>query len=191
MNEIDSIVRRNMPLVPMIIKRMGLQDRYDDFVDIGWIGLVRGCWKYNPESGFTESTWLCKCIYNEICNEIKTENRKKRKDYDKVRVYLDSYYMDSDDTLIMDTIPSDFDIDNEFNTRYILQAVEETIKYDVGRRAKKCNHKQIVRDMFGVGTERLNNKQIQEKYNISHTLVTQIKKRFRKNLRKRLQFIID
>ena len=191
MKNIDSIVERNLPLVPMIIKRMGLQERYDDYVDVGWIGLVRGCWSYAPDSGYTESTFLCKCIYNEICNEIKHENRLKRKDYDIPKVYLDSLNFDDDDMSVYNTISDSFDVDSEFNYRYIKQAIEDTLRYDMGNRFKKVDHRIIVRHIFGFGERQMKYDDISKQYGISKAMIKNIKSKFKEKLLKRLEFILD
>lgn len=191
MKNIDSIVERNLPLVPLIIKRMGLQERYEDYVDVGWIGLVRGCWAYEPESGYAESTYLCTCIYNEICNEIKHENRLKRKDYDIPKVYLDSLNFDDDDMSVYNTISDSFDIDSEFNYRYIKQAIEDTIKYDMGKRFKKVDHRIIVRHIFGFGEQQMKYDDISKQFGISKAMIKNIKNKFKEKLLKRLEFILD
>lgn len=73
---IDELCERNMNLVPYMIYKMGLNKLRDDLLDIGYIGLVKGCKSYN--GSVAESTYLCTCIKIEIAKYMRYLKRGKR-----------------------------------------------------------------------------------------------------------------
>lgn len=186
MKNIDELCERNLKLVPYVINRLGLNNRFEDYVDVGWIGLVIGCKKYDENLGFNESTYLTSYIKYFIYNQLKYERKHNVIDNDIIS--LD--YSINDESFI-DFIPSDFDIDEEFNKSVIKQAIEECLKEDMDKRKTKVKHSDVIKDLYGINTEIMGAKDICKKYGISHTALHDIRNKFRRNLKKRLSLILD
>lgn len=188
MKNIDDLCERNLNLVPYVINKLGLRDKADDYIDIGWIGLVIGCKKYNKDLGYNESTFLTNYIKYYIYNQLRKERRALNglKEYDILSLDYDI----NDDTFI-DFIPSSFDIDKEFNVLIIKKAIKDCLNYDMTARKTKINHASVIKDYYGIGRKPVKAKEICQKYSISLTTLRDIRNKFRKNLRKRLRMILD
>ena len=70
----EKLVLDNINLIYLVLKRLKLYHEQEEYFDIGMIGLVRGATTFNKELGYSPTTYLYKCIYNEILKEI---NKKK------------------------------------------------------------------------------------------------------------------
>ena len=175
-NDITDIVNRNLNLVPYVMKKLGVLNKYDDYVDIGWIGLVVGCKKYDSSKDVKESTFLCDYIKYYILNQLFYERRQMRNNNDVEILSFDMQVIE--DESFYDCIPCDFDLEYEFNVSFILQEVNNVLMFDMKKHHGSLNHVDVVKD-------------IASKYNVSRETVQDIRQKFRKKLRKRLQFILD
>lgn len=189
MKNYDDIVTRNMQLVPYMINKMGLRKRQDDFIDIGWIALVKGAQKYKPDRGYAESTWLCRYIKYYFCRQLTYETRHCRNNANIEMLSLDC--MVTDDCFLYDAIPSNFNVESEFMVNYIITEIENVLLYDMSKNKKRLNHVDVVRDSYGIGTEQLTTGQMSKKYNVTRCTINAIQRKFKKKLKKRLEFILD
>lgn len=187
MKNINELCERNLNLVPYVINTLGLRNKEDDYIDIGWIGLVVGCKKYDETLGFKESTYLTNYIKYFIYSQLNYERRHKN----GLNQNIISLDFNINDESFIDFIPSDFDIDEEFNKSFIKQAINDCLKYDMTDRKTKVNHADVIKDLYGINTNPLKTKEISKKYGISHTAIRDIRNKFRRNLKRRLKLIID
>ena len=189
MKNCDDMIIRNLQLVPYMINKMGLRKRQEDFIDIGWIALVKGARKYNPDRGYAESTWLCKYIKYYFCRRLTYENRHCRNTSEIEIVSLDSQV--ADDCFLYDAIPSDFNVESEFMVTYIITEIENVLIYDMSKNKKVLDHSEVIRDSYGIGREKLTTGQMSDKYNVSRVTINAIQRKFKEKLKKRLEFILD
>lgn len=75
--EQDKLVLDNMNLVYFLVKKNFYLN--DDFIELGMIGLVKGVKSFDPSKGFKLSTYLSRCILNEI-NMYLRNNAKRNND---------------------------------------------------------------------------------------------------------------
>lgn len=197
MKDITDIVNRNINLVPYMIKQTGLARRYDDFVDMGWIGLCYGAQTYDESKG-KESTYIGMCIKHSLIKQIAYEHCKSRyKDYmGSDLLSLDKEYIDStgETFTLADVIPSTFDMDDEIIRMAYEDAVEdvlEQIDAKVYSYNKVKKHSEVIRDYFGFGVPKMRNIDIADKYNISLTTVGDITDKFKRKMQEKLKFYID
>lgn len=183
MKNINDIVERNINLVPFVLKRMGLIRKYDEYVDIGWIGLVYGAKNYDETKG-KESTFLYKSIKTAIQWYLSFENRQKRSGVEILS--LDYQYIDFDGNVwtLEETIGYD-NVDSHFFIIDFIDKIKVVLK-DMKNRGYKVRYDNVVCDYFGFGTIKLNNIEILQKYSISKRLLYDIIKLFRKKLKKEL-----
>lgn len=71
--EQEELVLNNLPLINLILKKYNLS--YDDYYDLGIIGLVKGAKSFDSNKGFKASSYLTKCITNEILLQIRKERK--------------------------------------------------------------------------------------------------------------------
>lgn len=88
-DNVEKLVTDNMRLVPHVLKGLGISlsnPDYDDFMQIGYIGLIKAAKTYDKGmSKFT--TYACTCIRNEILMHFRKENKKPSLVY-----FQDEYY---------------------------------------------------------------------------------------------------
>ena len=87
--EQQALVENNMRLVHHAIKRylpfLVKSKDYEDWAQIGMIGLCQAAKGYNPEAGTAFSTLACISVRNEITRELQRRNMKKRREPHFVR----------------------------------------------------------------------------------------------------------
>lgn len=188
-SDITEMVTRNLNLVPYVMKVLGVLNKYDDYIDIGWIGLVAGCRKYDSSKDVKESTFLCDYIKYYILNQLLYERRQMRNNNDIEIVSFDMQVIE--DESFYDCIPSDFNLESEFNVSFILQEINNVLTLDMKKHHGSLNHVDVVKDIFGIGVEKMAIKDIALKYNVSRETIQNVRDKFRKKLRKRLEFILD
>lgn len=186
-SDIDSMIIDNMYIVPDVIKKLALTHRYEDFIDIGWIGLVTGAQRYKSEFGVKPTTYLYNYVRGYILAQLNYENQSCRRYKDFIFIPLDK---DMKDATIKDFIIGDFNIDSEFNKLCIHEEIKKLLK-TLNSDGKKVSHASIVKDYFGINTKKLTTSEITKKYNVSRVTVKNIRDKFRKKLKENLKFILD
>ena len=76
----NKLIEHNLRLVAHIVKKFDVKDsETDDLISIGTIGLIKGVDSYNLDKNIKLTTYIAKCIQNEILmyfRSIKGENGK-------------------------------------------------------------------------------------------------------------------
>lgn len=66
------LIESNLRLVKIIAKKfLSSGEHFEDLVSIGTIGLIKGVNSFDPQRNFLLSTYLNKCIKNEILKHLK------------------------------------------------------------------------------------------------------------------------
>ena len=72
------LITRNLRLVAFIVKKYATtQIDQDDLISIGTIGLIKGLEKYNNSKGTKLSTYISRCIENEILMYLRSSKKTK------------------------------------------------------------------------------------------------------------------
>lgn len=98
----------NINLIYFVLKQLNMynKDGIDEYFDVGMLGLVKGLKTYSESKGVI-STYLVKCIRNEIVMELRNQKTGKRNNGVKP---ISMETPTKDKLTIGDTIKSDFDI---------------------------------------------------------------------------------
>ena len=98
----------NINLIYFVLKQLNMynKDGIDEYFDVGMLGLVKGLKTYSESKGVI-STYLVKCIRNEIVMELRNQKTDKRNNGVKP---ISMETPTKDKLTIGDTIKSDFDI---------------------------------------------------------------------------------
>ena len=62
-----------------LLKKYGLLNKQDDFIDLCYIGYTKALNTFNNKKNVTFTTYVYKCMENELKQEIRKQNMKKRK----------------------------------------------------------------------------------------------------------------
>lgn len=123
------LVEHNLRLVALIVKKFGFNNEViDDYISIGSIGLIKGIRSFDLSKGIKLSTYVCRCIDNEILMVLrKTKNKNKEISLDH------TLFSDENDNklTIIDTI---FDYNNDCE----LQFIEKEQKNNIINIISKC-----------------------------------------------------
>lgn len=178
----NELVKKNIGLIYYVIKKFNLNDKLDDYFDLGLIGLTNAINSYNEQLGFKFSTFATDCIKKEIIKEIHKNNCEKRLS-NKNSVSLQMQLSKNDD---------DFTLENVINNDYDLE--EEIIKKETTEILKKSmnfltkNERKVIIKYFGLfGNSQKQAKEIAVDLNVSKYRIYQL----RKNAERKIKIFLE
>ena len=163
------LIERNLRLVAHVAKKYNSANAdQEDLISIGTIGLIKGINSFNISKGARLSTYISRCIENEILMYLRSTKKLG------AEVYLE------------DTIGKDKD-DNSVTLKEVLENNEKNIEDEVDLKLKvkklynkikevlKDREKTIIELRFGLnGDKPKNQKQIAKMMGISRSYVSRI-----------------
>lgn len=171
------LIEHNLRLVSHISKKYySKSNDHDELISIGTIGLVKGVNSFKKEKNTKLSTYLAKCIQNEILMNFRTQKKA------------------SQDVYISDPI----DIDSEGNPLTLMDiiAVNDTISDDIDMKIKikqlykfideidDAREKAVIEKRYGLNNnEELTQREIAKELGISRSYVSRIEKKVINDLR--------
>ena len=166
MNE-EELILNNINLIYVVLKRMGLYHKADELYDIGLIGLVKGAKKYDPARGYSASTYLYRCIYNEFL----MSQRRVRSGREIPHYQLTSLSTEISDTITLEDVLQDTtNIEEEIIKKEQINTLYKEL-------AKLTEQEQlIIKLAFGLGEyKKTNQTKIGKMLNMSQAQVSRIK----------------
>ena len=163
------LIEHNLRLVAHVCKKYNNTNiDQDDLISIGSIGLIKGINSYNPEKSIKLSTYISKCIDNEILMYLRS-NKKTSSE-----VYLeDPIGKDKDDnTVRLGEVLENNDkpIEEEVDVKMKISKLYEKIK-----KVLKNRERTIIELRFGLnGKEPKTQKEIAKDMGISRSYVSRI-----------------
>ena len=163
------LIEHNLRLVAHVCKKYNNTNiDQDDLISIGSIGLIKGINSYNPEKSIKLSTYISKCIDNEILMYLRS-NKKTSSE-----VYLeDPIGKDKDDnTVRLGEVLENNDkpIEEEVDLKMKISKLYEKIK-----KVLKNRERTIIELRFGLnGKEPKTQKEIAKNLGISRSYVSRI-----------------
>lgn len=163
------LIEHNLRLVAHVCKKYNNTNvDQDDLISIGSIGLIKGINSYNPEKSIKLSTYISKCIDNEILMYLRS-NKKTSSE-----VYLeDPIGKDKDDnTVRLGEVLENNDkpIEEEVDLKMKISKLYEKIK-----KVLKNRERTIIELRFGLnGKEPKTQKEIAKDMGISRSYVSRI-----------------
>ena len=163
------LIEHNLRLVAHVCKKYNNTNiDQDDLISIGSIGLIKGINSYNPEKSIKLSTYISKCIDNEILMYLRS-NKKTNSE-----VYLeDPIGKDKDDnTVRLGEVLENNDkpIEEEVDLKMKINKLYEKIK-----KVLKNRERTIIELRFGLnGKETKTQKEIAKDMGISRSYVSRI-----------------
>ena len=75
----NMLIEHNLRLVAHIVKKFEVHDYdTDDLISIGTIGLIKGVDTYKPDKNIKLTTYIAKCIQNEILMYFRANNKNNK-----------------------------------------------------------------------------------------------------------------
>ena len=170
-NARDKLIEHNLRLVAHIVKKYEhKKDDEDDLISIGTIGLIKGIDSYSTSHSTRLTTYIARCIENEILmyyrankNLCKNISINESVGYDK----------EGNEITLMDILKTpapDFAID--------IHNQENINRLDKYFKVLTSREKEILELRYGLNdNDKLTQKEIAKKYDISRSYVSRIEKR--------------
>ena len=177
----NKLIEHNLRLVAHIVKKFdqGSADQ-DDLISIGTIGLIKGVDSYNKDKNIKLTTYVAKCIENEILMYLRKNASQKNEVSIDEPLNID---WDGNELLLSDVLGSDGDevgrgIEQEDERYLLLSFVCEL----------PPREKQIMEMRFGMnGYEEYTQKEVADALGISQSYISRLEKRIICKLKKQLE----
>jgi len=163
------LIERNLRLVAHVCKKYATTKvEQDDLISIGTIGLIKGINSFKVDKGVRLSTYVSKCIDNEVLMYLRS-NKKTN-----AEVYLeDTIGTDKDDnTVTLKEVleNNDRDVEDEVDLKFKVKRLYQKMK-----EVLKDREKLIIELRFGLdGNKPKTQKQIAKMMGISRSYVSRI-----------------
>ena len=155
------LIERNLRLVAHVCKKYSNSNvDQDDLISIGTIGLIKGINSFNVDKGSKLSTYVSRCIQNEVLMHLRSTkklnaevylNEPIGKDKDDNVITLQEV-LENDDKNIEDVVDTKFKIKNLYNKmKEILKDREKTIlELRFGLNGAKPKTQNEIANMMGI-----------------------------------------
>ncbi len=168
----NKLIEHNLRLVAHIVKKFDVKDsETDDLISIGTIGLIKGVDSYNLEKNIKLTTYIAKCIQNEILmyfRSIKGESYKNISLNESI-----CYDKDGNEINLIDVVK---DKSEDFDT--VIHTKDNIILLNSYLKLLTPREKQIIIKRYGLNnTKEQTQKEIAKEMNISRSYVSRIEKR--------------
>ena len=176
------LIERNLRLVAHVAKKYSSSKvEQDDLISIGTIGLIKGIKSFNVENGTRLSTYVSRCIDNEILMHLRATKKLG------AEVYLNEPIgKDKDDNVVtlQEVLENDErNIEDEVDIKLKIKLLYEKMK-----EVLKDREKTILELRFGLGGKKPKTQhEIAEMMGISRSYVSRIETKEKKKLSKEIQ----
>lgn len=121
----EKIVSDNINLIYMVLKKYGLYRKLDEYYDVGLIGLIKGVKTFDDSKGYSISTYLVRCITNEVLAYQRKMTMKKRGGGIKdISIYTP---INEEEKELLEVIPSNEDIEENIIKKEQLEMIYKEI----------------------------------------------------------------
>lgn len=178
--EVEVLILNNVKLIYVVLKRLGMYNytNIEKYYDVGMIGLVKGARKYDGSKGIKQSTYLTKCITNEILCTIRRENSSNRLSLNNTISLATPVY---DNIYLEDVLKADVDLEEEIEKK---ESIEEL--YQVLNELTAIEQIVVVYSFGLFGNDILNQNELGDKLNLRQGSISRIKLRSIEKLRRLL-----
>ena len=168
----NKLIEHNLRLVAHIVKKFETNgENTDDLISIGTIGLIKGVDSYNKDKNIKLTTYIAKCIQNEILmyfRSIKGENIKNISLNDSI-----GHDKDGNEISLMEVIK-----DNTEDFANSLQLKDDMLLVNDYLKLLSRREKEIIAKRYGLmNRKEQTQKDIANEMHISRSYVSRIEKR--------------
>lgn len=178
-NRTEAIIE-NQNLIYFVLKKIGKYDQHEELFDVGMIGLIKGVDSYNENKNVKLSSYLYKCILNELTMHLRKQNAKCRKG---LTISLSEEFYDGKGTIVTfeNMLESKVDIENEIHQKILMENVEHEFNNLTNLEKYVLDH------LFELhGKTRLTQKEIGEEIGYGQPYINRLKARALKKIREAL-----
>jgi len=174
----DKLIEHNLRLVAHIAKKYSSNSQdNEEFISIGIIGLIKGVNSFSEEKGYKLSTYVSKCIENEILMHIRA-NKKTQGDVSINNIIGTD--KDGNDMELVDILDNeDIDPIDKIYNKMIIKQILEYVDNNLPEREKN-----IIYHRYGLRGNKVKTQQeIADDMGISRSYVSRIETKIQKKLK--------
>lgn len=176
------LIEHNLRLVAHVAKKYSsnMQEN-EEYISIGTIGLIKGIDSFVPDKGFKLSTYISKCVENEILMHLR--NTKKNQNDISINSII-GVDKDGNDMELIDIIESkgEDQVENIYNnilTKQIIKYIDSNLE----EREKK-----IIYMRYGlINGKEMTQQEVADKLNISRSYVSRIETKIQNKLKEEIK----
>ena len=168
----DKLIEHNLRLVAHIAKKYTVSGKEtDDLISIGTIGLIKGITSFDVKKGAKLSTYISRCIENEILMCIRASKKTKNEvsidepigvDFEGNQITFNSILYNSDDEVFES-------IDNKMQVTKLYRTIEKVLS---------PREKRIIIMRYGLfGTCEMTQREVAHALGISRSYISRIEKK--------------
>ncbi len=168
----DKLIEHNLRLVAHIAKKYTVSGKEtDDLISIGTIGLIKGITSFDVKKGAKLSTYISRCIENEILMCIRASKKTKNEvsidepigvDFEGNQITFNSILYNSDDEVFES-------IDNKMQVTKLYRTIEKVLS---------PREKRIIIMRYGLfGTDEMTQREVAHALGISRSYISRIEKK--------------
>lgn len=129
LNAREILIRHNLRLVAHIVKKYSTAGEADDLISVGSIGLIKGVESFEEGKGSQLSTYVARCIENEILMYIRANKKHRAVSSLSEPVGVDK---EGNEITMMEILPSGDDspfekVENEIMLQKVLGILNQTL----------------------------------------------------------------
>lgn len=167
----DVLIERNLRLVAHIAKKYSDEKNAEDIISIGTIGLIKGINTFSPEKNKKLSSYVSRCIENEVLMYLRSSKKQK------AEVYIDDTLgtdTDGNALTLADILPN-----NEPDIADVTSSsIEAKELYEVMKSELKASEYAIIVRRYGLcGKRQMTQQEIADILGISRSYVSRIEKK--------------
>ena len=169
------LVIENQRLISLMIKKLKIKWDYEELLEIGMIGLCKGALWYDSSKGYAVSTYLSKCIANELLMHLRKISKPTYK-----AMSLNETFNEADNLTLLDVLE-----DERVNVER--EAEQSLLAIEINNLLSKLDDKEcfVITHKYELnGAKRLTQDKVAVALGISQSYVSRIEKRALKKLKK-------
>lgn len=170
-NAKNILIERNLRLVAHIVKKYSDENNMEDLISIGTIGLIKGINTFNPDKNPRLSSYIARCIENEVLMTLRTSKKYQREISidESIGTDREGNNMTFSDILTADST----DISD-----MVFEKLESKKLYNAMKKVLSPNEFNIICWRYGLNnTKKKTQKEIADILGISRSYVSRIEKR--------------
>lgn len=174
----EDLVTNNTKLVYLVLKKMNLYSRKDEYFDIGMIGLVKAAKKFDLSKGYTFTTYACNAIYKTLLQEIRKEKSNKMKiNFNTISL---NAVINNGDITLEELIADSINIEHQIEKQELIKKLYKAISM------LNLREQEILYALYGLNNQKcLTQRQLKERYSFnSQSSISAIKRRCISKLKK-------
>ena len=175
------LIEHNLRLVSHVAKKYySKTGDMDELISIGTIGLVKGVNSFKKEKSTKLSTYLAKCIQNEILMFFRNQKKINNTVYINDPIEFDS---EGNPLTFMDLIKTEDTIADDINDKINIEKLKKYVN-EIGDKREKT----VIIKRYGLdGKDPLTQLEVSKQLGISRSYVSRIEKKVIEDLRKKFE----